>query len=61
MGMVSYTLDTLPPVSKEDLDAVAALRDEDIDCSDIPELTNCAGLRPKPAHEPEKAAVTVPT
>ena len=40
---VSYTLDTLPPLTdaqKADLDRFAALPDEEIDFSDIPELTD---------------------
>jgi uncharacterized protein (DUF4415 family) len=40
--MVSYTLDTLPPISDarlEGLKALAALPDNEIDFSDIPEVT----------------------
>jgi uncharacterized protein (DUF4415 family) len=40
--MVSYTLETLPPLTKEDrknLQALAARPDSEIDFSDIPELT----------------------
>jgi uncharacterized protein (DUF4415 family) len=54
-------MDTLPSVSKEELDMVAALKDEEIDCSDIPEIKECADLRPKSDHkmnEPTKVAVT---
>ena len=60
MGIVSYTMETLPSISEKELDMVAALKDEDIDCSDIPEINNLTGLRPKlrKANEPEKAAVT---
>jgi uncharacterized protein (DUF4415 family) len=54
MGMVSYTIDTLPLVNKKELDMVAALKDEEIDCSDIPEIKTLSGLRPKPA----KIAIT---
>ncbi|MDR0312787.1 MAG: BrnA antitoxin family protein [Treponema sp.] len=54
MGIVSYTIDTLPLVNKEELDTVAALKDEKIDCSDIPEIKDLSGLRPKPP----KIAVT---
>jgi len=49
MGIASYTLETLPPVSKEEWDRVDAIKDEDIDCSDIPEITNLSGLRRRPA------------
>jgi hypothetical protein len=45
MAMVSYTHETMPPVSQEDWDRVAAIKDEDIDCSDIPEITSLEGLR----------------
>jgi uncharacterized protein (DUF4415 family) len=48
MGMISYTLDKLPPVSQEEWDRVAAIKDEEIDFSDIPEIKNLSGLRPKP-------------
>jgi hypothetical protein len=60
MGMVSYTMETLPSVSEKELDMAAALKDEDIDCSDIPEINNLTGLRPRHIRkidEPEKAAV----
>lgn len=46
MGMVSYTLDNLPPVSQEEWDRVASIRDEEIDYSDIPDLTTLS-LRPR--------------
>ncbi|GHT80511.1 hypothetical protein FACS1894130_11800 [Spirochaetia bacterium] len=59
MGMVSYTLETLPPVNRE---AMAAMKEEDIDCSDIPPLDTLA-LRPKSPVDrgmywPVKVAVT---
>jgi uncharacterized protein (DUF4415 family) len=41
--MVSYTLDTLPPISDarlEELKALAARPDSEIDLSDAPELTD---------------------
>jgi uncharacterized protein (DUF4415 family) len=44
--MVSYTHETMPPVSREDWDRVAAIKDEDIDCSDIPDLRTLS-LRPR--------------
>jgi len=59
MGIVSYTMETLPSVSKKELDAAAELKDEDIDCSDIPEINDLTGLRPKIRNnEPEKVSVT---
>jgi len=60
MGIVSYTMETLPSISEKELDMAAALKDEDIDCSDIPEINNLTGLRPRhirKINEPEKAAV----
>ena len=62
MGMVSYTLDTLPPVDEEELDRLAAMKDEDIDCSDIPPLETL-NLRPRPIvdrsmYRPVKVALT---
>jgi len=59
MGIVSYTMETLPSVNEKELDMAAALKDEDIDCSDIPEINNLTGLRPRhirETNEPEKAA-----
>jgi uncharacterized protein (DUF4415 family) len=47
MGMVSYTLDNVPPPSQDELDRTGALRDEDIDFSDIPEYADLSGLRPR--------------
>ena len=47
MGMVSYTLDNLPPVKPKDWKEFDALKDEDIDYSDIPPL-DTLNLRPKP-------------
>lgn len=41
--MVSYTLDTLPPLTdaqRAELSVLATLHDEGIDYSDIPELTD---------------------
>ena len=61
MGMASYTMETLPRLSKDDLERVAALMDEEIDCSDIPEIKDFSGLRPRPDHKmykPEKVAFT---
>jgi len=61
MGIVSYTMETLPTVSKKELDMAAELKDEDIDCSDIPEINNFTGLRPRPIckiNEQEKVTIT---
>jgi uncharacterized protein (DUF4415 family) len=63
MGMVSYTLDNLPPVSQEEWNRVAAIKDEEIDFSDIPEIKDLSGLRPRPPvdrgmYRPVKVALT---
>jgi uncharacterized protein (DUF4415 family) len=47
-------METLPRLSEEDLDRVASLMDEEIDCSDIPEIKDLSGLRSRP----EKVAFT---
>jgi len=62
MGTVSYTLKNLPPISQETLDKVAAIKNNDIDYSDIPNLTGVK-LRPKPIvnrsmYKPVKVALT---
>ena len=51
MGTVSYTFETLPPVSKEDWERIDAIKDEDIDYSDIPEIKDLSGLRPRQVRE----------
>ena len=61
MGTVRYTLETLPPVSKEDLDRFDSVRDEDIDYSDIPEVTDFSKFQPweqRQLFRPVKIAVT---
>ncbi|MDR2716489.1 MAG: BrnA antitoxin family protein [Treponema sp.] len=61
MAIVRHTLETLPPVSKKDLDRVDAIRDEDIDYSDIPEITDFSKFRPwehRQMFKPVKVAVT---
>ena len=61
MGMVNYTRETLPPVSKKEWDRVSAIKEGDIDCSDIPEIKGLSGLRPRldrSLYKPIKVAVT---
>jgi len=61
MGMVSYTLETLPKVSKKELNRVNAIKDNEIDCSDIPEIKDLSSLRSRPNRKldkPKKIAVT---
>ncbi|MDR2470665.1 MAG: BrnA antitoxin family protein [Treponema sp.] len=63
MTVVEYTKDTLPPIDREAAARLAAIKDEDINCSDIPEITSLEGLRPRPIvdrsmYRPVKVAVT---
>ena len=61
MAIVRHTLETLPPVSKEDLDRVGAIKYEDIDYSEIPEITDFSKFRPweqRQMFKPVKVAVT---
>jgi len=51
MGTVSYTFETLPPVSKEEWERIDAVKDEDINYSDIPEMKDLSGLRPRQVRE----------
>jgi uncharacterized protein (DUF4415 family) len=61
--MVSYTWETLPPVSQEDIDRATAIKDEDIDYSDMPDLRTLS-LRPRipspdrGGPQPMKVAIT---
>ena len=62
MTVVEYTRDTLPPVDKKAAARLAAMKDEDIDCSDIPPL-DTLNLRPRPIvdrsmYRPVKVALT---
>ena len=46
MNKVSYHIDKLPPLTSKqqaDLDYLATLSDDDIDLSDIPEITDWSG------------------
>jgi len=61
MATVRYTLETLPPVSKEDLDRANAVKDKDIDYSDIPEITDFSKFRPweqRQMFKPVKTTIT---
>jgi len=61
MGTVSYTLENLPKINKKDLNKVNAIKDKDIDFTDISEIKNLAGLRPRldrSLYKPIKVAVT---
>jgi len=61
MAIVRHKLETLPPVSKEDLDRVDAIKDKDIDYSDIPEVTDFSNFHPweqRRMFKPVKITVT---
>jgi hypothetical protein len=44
MAMVAYDIDNLPKVSQEMRDRVAAMTDDEIDYSDMPEITDFSGF-----------------
>lgn len=60
---ISYTLDTLPPLTekqRQHLDALASQPDAQIDLSDIPELTDAqlAQMQPAAHYRPIKKQIT---
>lgn len=62
MGIVRYTLDTLPEIREEDLVRMRAIKDEDINYSDIPPLTDdfwANARRLNELYRPQKRQVTV--
>jgi hypothetical protein len=44
MAMVMYDVDNLPKVSQEMRDKVASMTDDEIDGSDMPEITDFTGF-----------------
>ena len=61
MGIVSYTLETLPPVTEKDWAVFDSIKDEDIDYTDMPRITDFSGFRPwheRKMFKPVKVAVT---
>jgi uncharacterized protein (DUF4415 family) len=44
MPMVEYDLDNLPKVSQEEREEIAAMTDDEIDFSEIPEITDFSGF-----------------
>jgi len=61
MKIVRYSSDNLPKPGKKDWDRVDAIKDEDIDYSDIPEVTDFSKFRPwekRQMFKPVKVAVT---
>jgi len=60
---VSYTLDTLPPLTekqRKNLEELAARADDQIDFSDMPELTDAqlAEMKPSAFYRPAKQQIT---
>ena len=61
MKIVRYSSDNLPKPSKKDWDRLDAIKDKDIDYSDIPEVTDFSQFRPweqRQMFKPIKVAVT---
>lgn len=62
MTIVRYTLDTVPEISKEQMEKIRTMRDEDIDYSDIPPLTDEFWKNAKrfgDIYRPQKKQITV--
>jgi hypothetical protein len=60
MKTVRYSSETLPNLAQEDWDRIDAVKDEDIDYSDIPQVTDFSKLRlrePREAFRLAKIAV----
>jgi hypothetical protein len=60
MGMVSHTFETLPPVRKEEWERIDAIKDEEINYSEIPEMKDLSGLRPRQVRELNTRVEKVP-
>ena len=61
MGISKYTLETLPTICKEDIAKVDAVKDEEIDYSEIPEVNDFTRFHPweqRQMFKPVKVAVT---
>ena len=59
--IVRYKMGEVPEPSKKDWDRVRAIKDEDIDYSDIPEITDFSGFHPyfkRKLYKPIKKTVT---
>jgi hypothetical protein len=59
MAIVSYWENELPPITEEQearLTALALAPDDEINCSDIPEITDFSGFMTVPELEAYKAA-----
>ncbi|GMO44751.1 MAG: hypothetical protein Ta2B_25780 [Termitinemataceae bacterium] len=44
MATVKYDIDNLPPVTEKEWERIDAIKDEDIDFSDIPEIMDISGF-----------------
>jgi uncharacterized protein (DUF4415 family) len=60
MGTVSYTFETLPPVSKEEWERIDAIKDEDINYSEIPQMKDLSSLRPRQVRDLNNKREKVP-
>jgi uncharacterized protein (DUF4415 family) len=61
MAIVRYTSETVPKPTREDWERTKNLKDEEIDYSDIPEITDFSKFRPweqRQMFKPVKVAVT---
>jgi uncharacterized protein (DUF4415 family) len=61
MNIVRYSSDKVPKPTQEDWDRLDSVKDEDIDRSDIPEITDFCGFRPwedRRLYKPIKVTVT---
>jgi uncharacterized protein (DUF4415 family) len=61
MGTVKFNGKTLPKVSKKEWDRIDTIKDEKIDTSEIPEVTNFSGFRSwedRRMYKPVKVTVT---
>jgi uncharacterized protein (DUF4415 family) len=61
MNTVRYSSDNVPKPTQEDWDRLDSVKDEDINCSDIPEITDFSGFRSwedRRMYKPVKVTVT---
>jgi uncharacterized protein (DUF4415 family) len=61
METVKFSTDSLPKVSEREWKQVDAIKDEEIDCSEIPEVTDFSEFRPweeRRMYKPVKVTVT---
>jgi hypothetical protein len=54
MSIVRYSSENTPTPTRKDRDRLDRVKDEDIDCSDIPEITDFSGFRPWEDRRPFK-------